>query len=149
MRLNHSYWAHCYNCDQGILNEQDSVKLEVRLRRHPDVSKFNREICSVCFSLLYHALPQAFDKHSWRLSVRRPGFGGIAHNLYSLKKKLPYDSIEELNLSTRSHNCLAAVGIKTIGQLLEVSDKELLKIKNLGLKALNEIKYALTFYGLK
>ena len=51
--------------------------------------------------------------------------------------------IDELELSVRCHNCLQAVGIRTIGMLLEYSENELLKCKNMGLKSLEEIIYVL------
>lgn len=125
----------------------NSIKLEVRLRTHPDSTKFSKEICHNCFSLLYYALPAAFDKHSNRLSIRGPRYGH-PRNLYSLKKRTPEDSIEELFLDTRAHNCLINSGIKTIGQLLEAAPEKLFSIKNLGLRGLHTIKEALLFYNL-
>ena len=52
-------------------------------------------------------------------------------------------SIEELDLSVRCHNCLQAMGIRTIGMLLEYRENELLKCKNIGQKTLDEIIYRL------
>jgi len=51
--------------------------------------------------------------------------------------------IDELKLSVRSHNCLVAKGIRTIGELLECSESELLEIKNFGRKSFEEIIYEL------
>lgn len=58
-------------------------------------------------------------------------------------------SIEELELSVRSHNCLEAAGIKTIGELITKSESEMLKFRNFGRKSLNEIKAMLKTMGLE
>ena len=49
-------------------------------------------------------------------------------------------SVEELELSVRSYNCLKNADIKTIGELVQKSEGEMLKTKNFGRKSLNEIK---------
>ena len=48
-----------------------------------------------------------------------------------------------LNLSVRAWNCLKSSGIKTIGDLADKSEVDLLRIKNLGLVTLREIKFLL------
>ncbi|MDR2401126.1 MAG: DNA-directed RNA polymerase subunit alpha [Deferribacteraceae bacterium] len=58
-------------------------------------------------------------------------------------------SIEELELSVRSSNCLKNARIKTIGELCEKTEGELLKTKNFGKKSLEEIKKVLNTLGLK
>ena len=58
-------------------------------------------------------------------------------------------SIEELELSVRSYNCLEAAGIKTIRDLVQKSESEMLKYRNFGRKSLNEIKAILKDMGLK
>ncbi|HXI01614.1 MAG TPA: DNA-directed RNA polymerase subunit alpha [Candidatus Saccharimonadales bacterium] len=49
-------------------------------------------------------------------------------------------SVDELELSVRSYNCLKNAGIRTIGELVQKSESEMLKTKNFGRKSLNEIK---------
>jgi DNA-directed RNA polymerase subunit alpha len=49
-------------------------------------------------------------------------------------------SIEELELSVRSYNCLEAAGIKTIRDLVQKTESEMLKYRNFGRKSLTEIK---------
>ncbi|HUR36394.1 MAG TPA: DNA-directed RNA polymerase subunit alpha, partial [Terriglobales bacterium] len=49
-------------------------------------------------------------------------------------------SVEELELSVRSYNCLKNANIQTIGELVQKSEAEMLKTKNFGRKSLNEIK---------
>ena len=58
-------------------------------------------------------------------------------------------SIEELELSVRSFNCLEAAGIKTIRDLVQKTESEMLKYRNFGRKSLNEIKNILKEMGLK
>jgi DNA-directed RNA polymerase subunit alpha len=57
-------------------------------------------------------------------------------------------SVEELELSVRSYNCLKNADIKSIGDLVTKSEVEMLKTKNFGRKSLNEIKDILTEMGL-
>ena len=57
-------------------------------------------------------------------------------------------SVEELELSVRSYNCLKNANIQTIGDLVVRSEADMLKTKNFGRKSLNEIKEILTGMGL-
>ncbi|MGH9470991.1 MAG: DNA-directed RNA polymerase subunit alpha [Terriglobia bacterium] len=57
-------------------------------------------------------------------------------------------SVEELELSVRSYNCLKNANIQTIRQLVEKTEAEMLKTKNFGRKSLNEIKEILGLMGL-
>jgi DNA-directed RNA polymerase subunit alpha len=57
-------------------------------------------------------------------------------------------SIEELELSVRSYNCLKNANISTIGELVSRTEQEMLKTKNFGRKSLNEIKEILEGMGL-
>jgi DNA-directed RNA polymerase subunit alpha len=57
-------------------------------------------------------------------------------------------SIDELELSVRSYNCLKNADIKTIADLVQRSEAEMLKTKNFGRKSLNEIKELLAEMGL-
>ena len=57
-------------------------------------------------------------------------------------------SVEELELSVRSYNCLKNANIQTIGELIQKSEQEMLRTKNFGRKSLNEIKEILTNMGL-
>jgi DNA-directed RNA polymerase subunit alpha len=57
-------------------------------------------------------------------------------------------SVEELELSVRSYNCLKNANIRTIRELVQKSEAEMLKTKNFGRKSLNEIKEILHSMGL-
>jgi DNA-directed RNA polymerase subunit alpha len=58
-------------------------------------------------------------------------------------------SVEELELSVRSYNCLKNANIKTIADLVQKTEQEMLRTKNFGRKSLNEIKEILTVMGLR
>jgi DNA-directed RNA polymerase subunit alpha len=57
-------------------------------------------------------------------------------------------SVEELELSVRSYNCLKNANIRTIRELVQKTEPEMLKTKNFGRKSLNEIKEILGTMGL-
>jgi DNA-directed RNA polymerase subunit alpha len=57
-------------------------------------------------------------------------------------------SVDELELSVRSYNCLKNANIKTIGDLVTKTEAEMLKTKNFGRKSLNEIKDILAEMGM-
>ena len=57
-------------------------------------------------------------------------------------------TIEELDLSVRSYNCLKRAGIQTILELTDKTEEDMMKVKNLGKKSLKEIKEKLVAYGL-
>ena len=57
-------------------------------------------------------------------------------------------TIEELDLSVRSYNCLKRAGIQTILELTDRTEEDMMKVKNLGKKSLKEIKEKLTAYNL-
>ena len=57
-------------------------------------------------------------------------------------------SVEELELSVRSYNCLKNANIRTIRELVQKSEAEMLRTKNFGRKSLNEIKEILQQMGL-
>ena len=57
-------------------------------------------------------------------------------------------SVEELELSVRSYNCLKNANIRTIRELVQKTEGDMLKTKNFGRKSLNEIKEILQTMGL-
>jgi DNA-directed RNA polymerase subunit alpha len=57
-------------------------------------------------------------------------------------------TIEELNLTVRSYNCLKREGINTVGDLVQKSEAELMDIRNFGQKSIDEVKSKLEELGL-
>ncbi len=58
-------------------------------------------------------------------------------------------NVDELKLSVRSRKCIQRLNIRTIGELIQKTEAELLGRKNFGVTSLNEIKKALGNYGLE
>ncbi len=67
-------------------------------------------------------------------------------------KGLPVDlflkPIDELEFSVRAHNCLIGAGIKRVIDLVNMTEEDILKIKNFGRKSLREVKEILSAFGL-
>ena len=57
-------------------------------------------------------------------------------------------TIEELDLSVRAYNCLKRAGINTVGELVEKNQEEMMKVRNLGKKSLEEVEQKLEALGL-
>ena len=64
------------------------------------------------------------------------------------KRKMLEMTIEELDLSVRSYNCLKRAGINTVQELTNKSEPEMIKVRNLGRKSLEEVKVKLHDLGL-
>ncbi len=79
---------------------------------------------------------------------REPKSPGSAEDKPPLNENL-FRTVDELELSVRSANCLKTANIKYIGELVQKTEAEMLKTKNFGRKSLNEIKEILAEMGLE
>ncbi|MGQ9531611.1 MAG: DNA-directed RNA polymerase subunit alpha [Desulfotomaculales bacterium] len=64
------------------------------------------------------------------------------------RNKLLEMTIEELDLSVRSYNCLKRAGINTVEELIQRNEEEMMKVRNLGKKSLEEVISKLSELGL-
>ncbi|CAM3236382.1 DNA-directed RNA polymerase subunit alpha [Sporolactobacillus spathodeae] len=64
------------------------------------------------------------------------------------KEKVLEMTIEELDLSVRSYNCLKRAGINTVQELTQKSEEDMMKVRNLGRKSLEEVEEKLNDLGL-
>jgi DNA-directed RNA polymerase subunit alpha len=64
------------------------------------------------------------------------------------KEKILEITIEELDLSVRSYNCLKRAGINTVEELIMRNEEEMMKVRNLGKKSLEEVQQKLEALGL-
>ncbi len=64
------------------------------------------------------------------------------------KEKVLEMTIEELDLSVRSYNCLKRAGINTVEELADKSEDDMMKVRNLGKKSMEEVKHKLNELGL-
>jgi DNA-directed RNA polymerase subunit alpha len=109
----------------GSINPRDAVSLSAKLIR---------DHLNIFINLEEGAEQQA------EASSDQPRVGVSNENLDK--------SVEELELSVRSYNCLKNANIRTIRELVQKSEGEMLKTKNFGRKSLNEIKEILHTMGL-
>jgi DNA-directed RNA polymerase subunit alpha len=64
------------------------------------------------------------------------------------KDKILDMTIEELDLSVRSYNCLKRAGINTVEELIQKTVEDMMKVRNLGKKSLEEVENKLASLGL-
>ena len=65
------------------------------------------------------------------------------------KEKVLEMNIDELELSVRSYNCLKRAGINTVGELTNRTSEDMMKVRNLGRKSLEEVLAKLKELGLQ
>lgn len=102
--------------------------------------------------LISKDIPYSRDLHVWLCELLE-NLERLGVSINSIERRLREltlsASIEDLELSIRSTNCLMNEGIMTISDLLKYSPHDLFKFKNLGKKSLDEIIYALKWRGLR
>ena len=62
--------------------------------------------------------------------------------------RAPEARIEELDFSVRTYNCLKKANVLTVGELVQITEQDLMNIRNFGRKSLNEVKDKLSQLGL-
>jgi DNA-directed RNA polymerase alpha subunit len=78
--------------------------------------------------------------------VQRPEKGAVGPG--PIPSRLQDMAIEVLDLSSRTYNCLKRSQITTVGQLLQMSEDELLSLRNFGQKSLQELHEKLSIHGI-
>ena len=82
------------------------------------------------------------------LSDEARGIETMVERQETIKEKVLEMTIEELDLSVRSFNCLKRAGIDTVEDLINRSEEDMIKVKNLGKKSLDEVINKLASLGL-
>lgn len=72
----------------------------------------------------------------------------MKENVHDVNGKAINMSIDDLDLTVRSYNCLKRAGISTVEELTQKSEDEMSRVRNLGKKSLKEVKEKLTSLGL-
>ena len=72
----------------------------------------------------------------------------IAESKVETVNKFQNMTIDDLELSARSQNCLKRAGIQNVEELMQKTEEDMMKVRNLGKKSLKEIKEVLASYGL-
>jgi len=114
--------------EKGDLNRAEACLLDV-LETYPEHARANRFLKSVAASAT-----MVYDEHKQREREMR-----------NAVLDMP---ISDFELSVRSRNCLRQMNIKSLGDLLNTSEPELLSYKNFGETSLNEVKAMLAQKGL-
>ncbi len=129
--------------------EFESYELKILL----DTMEHQKEICSkhekYNYDCLYNKIKALylFDKMPDEQSIKQINHILLSSNnvtednMHSLK-------IEHLQFSKKTFNCLNRANIKTLGELLCFSEEDLLKIRNLGIQSLDEIRRILSQHKL-
>jgi len=115
--------------DHGEFDRAETCLMDV-LADHPDHWRARHFLHSVesSFNMMY-------DEHTQRERERRSAVLDVP--------------ISDFELSVRSRNCLRQMNIRTLGDLLRITEAELLSYKNFGETSLNEIRAMLAQKGLK
>ena len=82
------------------------------------------------------------------LTDRVQGVEILVEKEESKKEKIMEMNIEDLDLSVRSYNCLKRAGINTVEELVQKDEDEMMKVRNLGRKSLEEVQQKLAHLGL-
>jgi DNA-directed RNA polymerase subunit alpha len=131
---------HVENARVGRITDYDKLTLEI----WTDGSLSPRDALSEAASIFREHLDifiQAESTSEAKLDQRKD-------DEQSAMNKNLFRSVNELELSVRAANCLKNANSKTIADLVQKSEMEMLKTKNFGKKSLNEIKEILTEMGL-
>ncbi|MEX5212620.1 MAG: DNA-directed RNA polymerase subunit alpha [Nitrospiraceae bacterium] len=128
------------NARVGRMTDYDKLTLEI----WTDGTISPRDALSTAAAILRDHL-DIFVSPEDRLEVKPEA--GAEEQLQAVNRNL-YRNVSELELSVRAANCLKNANIKTIADLVQKTELEMLKTKNFGKKSLNEIKEILTEMGL-
>lgn len=128
------------NARVGRMTDYDKLTLEI----WTDGTISPRDALSTAASILRDHL-DIFVSPEDRLEAKPEA--GAEEQLQAVNRNL-YRNVSELELSVRAANCLKNANIKTIADLVQKTELEMLKTKNFGKKSLNEIKEILTEMGL-
>ena len=83
------------------------------------------------------------------LSDEARGIETMVERQETIKEKVLEMTIEELDLSVRSFNCLKRAGIDNVEDLINRTEEDMIKVKNLGKKSLEEVIAKLASLGLE
>jgi DNA-directed RNA polymerase subunit alpha len=131
---------HVENARVGRVTDYDKLTLEI----WTDESITPRDALSTAAGILRDHLDIFI--HPEELGEAKPE-AGRDERAREVNKHL-FRSVNELELSVRAANCLKNANIKTIADLVQKTEMEMLKTKNFGKKSLNEIKEILAEMGL-
>ena len=128
---------------------------DTRLGQVTDYDKLTMEVWTDGTISAKEALSQAANllNEHLKLFIDLSEEAGLAEILVEKdekgKEKILEMTIEDLDLSVRSFNCLKRAGINTVDDLINKSEEEMMKVRNLGKKSFDEVKEKLQSLGFK
>ena len=126
---------------------------DTRLGQVTDYDKLTMEVWTDGTISAKEALSQAANllNEHLKLFIDLSEEAGLAEVLVEKdekgKEKILEMTIEDLDLSVRSFNCLKRAGINTVDDLINKSEEEMMKVRNLGKKSFDEVKEKLQSLG--
>ncbi|MBY0354070.1 DNA-directed RNA polymerase subunit alpha [Candidatus Babeliales bacterium] len=136
---------------QDIDYDKLIMKIETNGAVHPqDVVHYGTSVLRTQFEHFLGATEIPFNEISQQSeeSVQVAGHTDSEGPTRGLPVDLFLKPIDELEFSVRAHNCLIGAGIKRVIDLVNLTDDDVLKIKNFGRKSLREVKEILSAFGL-
>ncbi|EAX47601.1 DNA-directed RNA polymerase, alpha subunit [Thermosinus carboxydivorans Nor1] len=127
----------------GNVTDYDKLTLEV----WTDGSMRPEEAVSKAAGILVAHL-KLFQNITGTPAEDEAGDGPFAETPEETGPKTMEMTIEDLDLSVRSYNCLKRAGINTVAELTQKTEEEMMKVRNLGRKSLEEVKKKLEELGL-
>lgn len=127
------------NTRVGQITDYDKLTLEV----WTDGSFTPDEACSIAAKILSDHLAMFINLTDTASDVEV-----LVEKEDEKKEKILEMSIEELDLSVRSFNCLKRANINTVEELVQRSEEDMMKVRNLGRKSLEEVAQKLAALGL-
>lgn len=127
----------------GNVTDYDKLTLEV----WTDGSIRPEEAVSKAASVMVNHL-KLFQNMAGTVSDDDSGDGIFAESTEEAGAKTMEMTIEDLELSVRSYNCLKRAGINTVAELVQKTEDDMMKVRNLGRKSLDEVKKKLAELGL-
>ncbi len=119
--------------------DYDKLTLEVKT----DGSLSAKDVVSLAAKALEEHIRQFVDLSDYMRNI-----GILKEPDEDRQQKVFEMSIEDMDLSVRSYNCLKRAGIHTVEDLTKKSEDDMLKVRNLGRKSLDEVISKLRSYGL-
>lgn len=134
---------YCDNCEKDITNNRIDIGFSLRRgakHLHPLMTNVSGEkmLCVDCAKVMLGRIVtdtvEAVERRQREVQEL-------------LNKEKTLDSnIDELNLSVRAYNCLRRASLNTLGQLLQCTDADFMCVRNLGRKAMEEVKDTISKY---
>lgn len=127
----------------GNVTDYDKLTLEV----WTDGSIRPEEAVSKAASVMVAHL-KLFQNIAGTVHEDEGGDGPFTESAEDAGTKTMEMTIEDLELSVRSYNCLKRAGINTVAELVQKTEEDMMKVRNLGRKSLDEVKKKLAELGL-